>query len=391
MKKRFLTLLLSSLAAVSLSSCKGTYTEVDYKGAGYADNDYFALNRLLYNVGVGESKSLEIDSFPEAYAQNSIEFSSSNPSVATVDEKGVITGVALGIADVSVKAKDGSFEQKARIVVSKSSSKKGSSSIIKSITDKYNDPSYKSPTKVVRYEYSEEFYNCEGVRDHGMASFEAMGFNFETGYFFVEGPSVYYKTQHGAPEVMDGKWIFYPINQGIYTRLVHITPTAKNYYDFNTSEYESNAAIIKDIMNFFFVSGEKIVNDLMADYDGKEDFVDFSGYDSTSFYSVNNDSLFLNYKENAKDQVVGYDDEINYFDIPTDTVYSYTYEQSLINSSNRCKALDVRMKMSYKLDGKNWEREFNRSQLFDADFEEFKIPKDAKENGYQEVDSIYDL
>ena len=391
MKKRFLTLLLSSLAAVSLSSCKGVYSEVDYKGSGYGDNDYFALTRLFYNVGVGESKSLELESFPKAYAENSLEFSSSNSEVAIVSEDGVVTGVAYGIADISVKAKDASFEQKARVVVSKSSSKKGSASVINSIKEKYDDSSYKSPTKVLRYEYSEEFYNCEGVKDHGTSSFEAMGFNAETGYFFVEGPSVYYKTQHGAPEVMDGKWIFYPTNYGMFTRIVHETPTAKNYYDFNTSKYETNEEIIKDIMNFFFVSGEKIINDLMEDFDGKKDFNDFSEESGTGFYAVNNDSLILDYKENGKDQVVSYDDEINYFDIPADTVYSYTYNQAMVNSSNRCRALDVRMKMSYERDGKNWEREFNRSQLFDDDFEEIKIPKDAKEAGYQEVYSIYDL
>lgn len=392
MKKRFLTLLISSLAAVSLSSCKnaGTYTEEDFKGSGYVDNDYFALTRLLCNISVDEQKTLEIDSFPESYKENSLEFSSSNPDVATVSDKGVVTGVDLGIADISVKAKDNSFEQKVRVIVSEESSKTASASVINSIKNKYNDPSYKAPTKVVRYEYSEEFYKCEGVKDHGTASYEAMGFNSVTGYFFVEGPSVYYKTQKGAPEVSDGKWIFYPINQGIYTRIVHITPTAKNYYDFNTSKYKSNAAIIKDIMNFFFVSGEKIVNDLMDDYDGKSDFNSFSGNSDTQFYAVDNNSLLLDYKEVGTNQVVDYDDEINYFDIPADTVYSYDYNQQLLNSENRCKALDVRMTMHYELDGKKWEREFNRSQIFDSDFEEFKITN-PKENGYQEVYSIHDL
>ena len=275
--KKLVTLLTTGVAIVALSACgkkgndllpEGKYDEFDFKGEGYMDRDYIALKHLLVNIKVGEKKALDIESFPNKYALESLEFVSSNPAIATVDSEGNVTGVANGYCDVEVRAKDGSFSNNIRVVVSKKSSSSGSASVISSIKDKYNDPSYKSPTKVIRYEYSVEEYACEGVRDHAMESYEVMGYDMETGYFFVDGPTVYFKTPGGAPEVKDGKWIFYPINQGIKTRLIHETPTAKNFYDINTAAYDSYDKIIRDIMNFFFVSGEKILTNLMDDIDG---------------------------------------------------------------------------------------------------------------------------
>ena len=397
--KKLLTLLTTGVAIVALSACgkkgsnllpEGKYEEFDFRGPGYMDRDYIALKHLLVNIKVGESKALDIESFPNQYALESLEFASSNTDIATVDSSGNVTGVALGHCDIEVKAKDGSFSNNIRVVVSKKSTSSGSASVIQSIKDKYNDASYKSPTKVIRYEYSVEEYACEGVRDHATESYEVMGYDMETGYFFVDGPSVYFKTPGGAPEVKDGKWIFYPINQGIKTRLIHETPTAKNFYDINTASYDSYDKIIRDIMNFFFVSGEKILTNLMDDIDGKENFNDFSGYSSTSFYAVDDDSLLLDYTESNDGQVVSAEDEIDYFDIPADTVYSYDYHQTFLNSNNRTRGVDIGITFHYERDGKNWTRTFNRSQLLDEDFEYEKISKPS-ENGYTEVYSIYDL
>jgi hypothetical protein len=397
--KKLLTLLTTGVAIVALSACgkkgndllpEGKYEEFDFRGTGYMDRDYIALKQLLVNLKVGESKALNIESFPNKYALESLEFASSNTDIATVDSSGNVTGVALGHCDIEVKAKDGSFSNNIRVVVSKKSTSSGSASVIQSIKDKYNDASYKSPTKVIRYEYSVEEYACEGVRDHATESYEVMGYDMETGYFFVDGPSVYFKTPGGAPEVKDGKWIFYPINQGIKTRLIHETPTSKNFYDINTASYDSYDKIIRDIMNFFFVSGEKILTNLMDDFDGKENFNDFSGESSTSFYAVDEDSLVLEYTESNDNQVVDAEDEIDYYDIPADTVYSYDYHQTFLNSNNRTRGVDIGITFYYELDGKNWTRVFNRSQLLDEDFEYEKISKPS-ENGYTEVYSIYDL
>ena len=398
--KKFITLVMSAVGILSLSACAkkgsgsdllpdGKYSETDFPGKGYADRDYIALKHLLVNLKAGESKQLDIETYPDSYALNSLEFVSKNAAVATVNDAGVVTGVSNGFADIEVKAKDGSFSNCVRVVVSTKSSAAGSSAVIDSINAKYSDPSYVAPTKLIRYEYSVESYECEGVRDHAMESYEIMGYDASEGYFFVEGPTAYFKTPHGAPEVKDGKWIFYPINQGVKTRLIHITPTSRNFFDINTAAYDSYDAIIRDIMNFFFVSGEKILTNMLEDFEGKKTF----GYVSdsgTTVYAVNNDSLLIDLTEQGANQVVDAEDEIEYYDIPAGTVYSYDFREQIFNHNARARGVDIDMVMYYQRDGKNWTRSFKRSQLLDDDFEIVKV-QNPKDNGYTPVDSIYDL
>ena len=390
---------MSAVAILSLSACAkkgsdllpdGKYGETDFPGKGYSDRDYIALKHLLVNVKAGESKQLDVETYPSSYALSSLEFVSKNASVATVDASGVVTGVSNGVADIEVKAKDGSFSNNVRVVVSSKSSAASSQAVIDSINAKYNDASYKAPTKLIRYEYSVESYECEGVRDHATESYEVMAYDASEGYFFVEGPSAYFKTPGGAPEVKDGKWIFYPINQGIKTRLIHITSTSKNYFDINTAAYGGDYDhIIRDIMNFFFVSGEKILTNLLENFEGKSNWK-YIGDSDTNVFAVDSSSILYELVENGSNQVVSADDEINYYDIPADTVYSYTFDEYILNQNARSRAVDINMTMFYQRDGKDWTRTFLRSQLFDDDFEVVKI-QNPKDNGYQAVDSIYDL
>ena len=398
--KKCLSFLATAISIVALSACgkggdsvipsDGKYSEIEFAGKGYSGKEYIALKHLLVNLKAGESRELDIESYPTSYALSSLEFASQNEAVATVSDAGIVTGVSNGIADIVVSSKDGSFSDRVRVVVSNKSSASASSDVIDSINAKYADASYKAPTKMIRYEYSVEEYACEGVRDHAMESYEVMGYDKEEGYFFVEGPTVYFKTPYGDPEVKDGKWIFYPINQGIKTRLIHITPTSKNYFDINTAAYAGDYDhIIRDIMNFFFVSGEKILTNMLEDFEGKKTF-SYVSDSGTTVYAVNNDSLLIDLTEKGTNQVVDADDEINYYDIPADTVYSYDFREQILNYNARARGVDIDMTMYYERDGKNWTRNFLRSQLMDDDFEVQKIAN-PKDNGYQAVDSIYDL
>ncbi len=398
--KKYLSFLATAISIVALSACgkggdnvipsDGKYSEIEFAGKGYSNKEYIALKHLLVNLKAGESKELDIETYPKSYALSSLQFASKNEAVATVNDAGVVTGVSNGIADIEVSSKDGSFSDRVRVVVSTKSSASSSSAVIDAINAKYADASYQAPTKMIRYEYSVEEYACEGVRDHATESYEVMGYDKEEGYFFVEGPSVYFKTPQGAPEVKDGKWIFYPINQGIKTRLIHITPTSKNFFDINTAAYGGDYDhIIRDIMNFFFVSGEKILTNMLEDFEGKKTF-SYVSDSGTTVYAVNNDSLLIDLTEKGTNQVVSAEDEIDYYDIPADTVYSYDFREQILNYNARARGVDIDMTMYYERDGKNWTRNFLRSQLMDDDFEIQKI-SNPKDNGYQAVDSIYDL
>lgn len=391
MNKKFITLLMGAVATLALTSCGTTQTkEYDFNGSGYTDCDYIAIKHVLINLSAGKEQKIEVESYPTNYSASSLKYESSNESVATVSAKGVVKGVAQGVTDIVVSTKDGSFSNKVRVVVSKKSSATGVAGAIENINAVYDDPGYQKPGKVIRYEYSAERYYCEGVVDHGIESYEVMGFDTETGYFFVDGPSVYFKTPHGAPEVKDGKWIFYPINYGLETRIIHVSPTAKHFIDINTANYEDYADIIKDIMNFWFVSGEDILNNMLDNFDGKELLNDLATDNATSFYAVNDNTVFLNNSGSDTDYTVDADDEINYFDIPAGTKYDIKVKEGVLNQNGRTTGMDIEYLMDYKLNGKKWQREFVRSQLYDDDFVVEKV-QDPEHNGYTRVDTVYDL
>ena len=402
MKNKFLPLLIGALGAISLTSCNngangvfpgGKFVDKEFEGAGETESEYFAINHVLLNLDVGASKTADLSSLPGSYSTKDIKFTSSDESVATISSKGVVKGVAKGVSDIVISKKDGTQLGKIRVIVSKKSSLSGCGTAINNIDSVYSDPSYFSPTKVLRYEYSYENYLKEGKIDHGMDSFEAMAFDSETGYFFVEGPTLYRKTENGAPEVADGKWVFYPISEGSYTRMIHITPKGKNFYDLNTAAYTSYDRATRDIINFFFVSGEQIFDNLLDDFEGKEDFETFTDknpYNPITLYNVNNNSFYAELTEDGTNQVVSADDEINYMDIPAGTVYSYKYTHSGLNYLGRTLGQETRIDMNYNIDGVKWTRSFFRSQLFENDFEEI-IYEDPIENGFTEVESMYDL
>lgn len=394
MKKRLLTLLASAVGVVSLSACgpKTVDSEVksyDFEGLGYVENEYFAVNEYCYNLAVGGSKTIALESLPASYGEG-VTYTSKDPSIVTVSETGVLTGVKKGFTDVVISSKGGEVSDKIKVTVSESASKEAAKSTIDSINAKYNDTSYVAPSKFLRREYSSESYSCEGELDHGNKSVEIMAYDVDQGYFFVEGPYMTYKVPHGQPEVSDGKWIFYTINQGLYVRMIHVTSSAKNYYDLNTASYLTYDEAIKAVLDMFFVSGRSIVEDALEGYSGKEDFSQFAGFSGSKFSLVDDNSLYITYDEANSGEVVDTDDELNYYDIYADTVYSYTYHQESLYANNLCHALTVDMTMSYKYQEKNWERKFTRSQYYEGEFETPRV-QDPKNNGYKLVDSIYDL
>ena len=399
MNKRLITLLTSAVFAITLSSCDKKIDDPEYvteltttviPGSGYTDCDYFNCDENCYVLSVGETTDLKVTSFPAYYASNSLTFTSTNTSVCTVSESGEITGKANGQADIKIESKDGSISTIVRVVVGTKSTKENATSTINAIKGIYSDSSHVKPGKVIRYESSHELYKHEGEIDHGFESYEVMAYDTESGYFYIEGPSLTHRVKQGVPEIANGKWLFYPINDGQMTRLVHITPLVKNYFDINTAIYETNDKIIRDILNFFFVDGEDILDNLLDAYDGGEDFDEFTGLSKTEYYQVTSNSLLLDYSESGSNQKVSADDELNYYDIPADTVYSYVYNQKILNNGGHVDFSDITMTMSYKLFGENWERSFARHQVFGNDFQIEKI-QNPKDNGYKLVDTLYDL
>lgn len=395
MKKNFLKVVAAALSIISLASCGGKGEPGDsvietkeFAGVGYLSNDYFALKQTNTTIQVGENYQLILDSLPKAYALSNLKFTSKDESIAKVSGEGIVTGVAKGITDIVVKSDDGKVDTVFHVLVGEKANSVVSTPVINKIKEAYADPSHKAPKKFFLREYDEEVYSCQGIANHGYESFETMAFDYDKGYFMVQSEDLTLRVPNGVKEKTSGKWIFYTINEGQFLRFIHITETGRRFYEVNTSDYLSEGDVVLDALDMFFSSGRKIVTNMLDNIEN----TDFSSMVSRSTTNLvaGDDKMSYVYNESGKDQKVNADDEINYFDIPADTVYSYTYQQTVIQNADRCEAENIDMIMSYELDGKPWTRQFNRSMYYTNDFELEKY-NDPEHNGFTKVDSLYDL
>ena len=68
-------------------------------------------------VKMGENRQLRFAVYPTNATNKSIQWTSSNNDIATVNSEGIITGRAPGRAEITAKTVDGDFEQKCQIVI----------------------------------------------------------------------------------------------------------------------------------------------------------------------------------------------------------------------------------------------------------------------------------
>lgn len=392
MKKDFLKVVAVALSMVSLASCagKGEPTDSvidtkDFDGIGYLSNDYFALKQTNKSIEVGENYQLIIDSLPRTYSLDNLKFTSKDEKVAKVSSDGIVSGIGKGITDIVIKSDDGKVDTVFHVLVGE---KGNATTVINNIKEAYADPSHEPPTKFFLREYDKEVYSCQGIEQYGYESFETMAFDYDKGYFMVQSEDLTLRTANGVKEKASGKWIFYTINQGQFLRFIHITETGRRFFEVNTSDYLNEGDVIYDALDMFFASGRKIVTNMLDNIENGD--FDYMTSKSPSNLIAGNSQMSYIYTEEGKDQKVDAEDELEYYDIPCDTIYDYYYEQSCIQNGDRCEASNVDMIMTYELDGKPWSRQFTRSMSYSDEFELEKY-NDPEHNGFTKVDNIYDL
>lgn len=91
--------------------CKVTVTETAVKVTGVS------LDKKNLVIGLNEIVELTATVLPEGATVNTVKWSSSNESIATVDEYGIVCGVGGGKAVITVKTDDGGFEDSCEVSV----------------------------------------------------------------------------------------------------------------------------------------------------------------------------------------------------------------------------------------------------------------------------------
>lgn len=396
MNTKTIKILTGVLSVFCLTSCTN-YSKTDVKniaGTGYVGGDYVAIKQVNHHIKVGEKSQITFESMPNNYA-STLNYSSLNEQVATVNQTGEITAVSRGMTKVAVKRNDGSLLTYVNVLVTNKDSTDVSSTI-QNIKNAYNSSSYAAPTKVHQIEYSYDEYAKEGVIDHGYYSFQEMYFDKDEGYFMITGDDLGIYTLGGNKELSSGTWIFEVISM-YQTRMIHITDTVRNFYDFNSSGYGlAKYKVIYDILNMFFVSGQKIVTDLLDDYSGKSTFTSAtkSSKSDYGFAADGQNDLFISYGESGIKGTVSTKEELDTFDIAAGTEYVQTYDADYIYQYNKCIGFNIFSDMTYMVGSDHWSRQFLRSEVFDEEYQPVLYEDEAddmKKAGWNLVDNYYEL
>ena len=106
-----LTVFALGVFTLSVSSCKHGETEISVTGV--------TVSQPTITLGEGETAVISYTVEPSNATIKDVTFTSSNPSVVTVDENGVVTAVGPGTAVITITTKDGSFTATVTVTVIK--------------------------------------------------------------------------------------------------------------------------------------------------------------------------------------------------------------------------------------------------------------------------------
>ncbi len=104
-----LAMLALGLSVLSVSSCKRKGTEIPVTGV--------TVSKPTLSLSEGETATISYAVEPSDASVKDVTFSSSDTSVATVDESGRVTAVSPGTATITVTTKDGGFKATVTVTV----------------------------------------------------------------------------------------------------------------------------------------------------------------------------------------------------------------------------------------------------------------------------------
>ena len=213
---------------------------------------------------VGEERAINI--FPDFKGNFKLKYTSLNPEIATVDENGLVTAVAQGVAKIAVqdlsREKAGVFVDVTVVDKQKNrDAKKTFNAIMEAaagtVIDNFTDREY----------YEKTIYK-NGVAQKYSIWDQQMTYSKENAYFGITEQDIDYNVEGGSKYFTDTEWIFYT-NEYYDSYTFHTSHGQKKYYVASTADYigQPRTAPMYDILDNIFVSGSKIFTQMFGQID----------------------------------------------------------------------------------------------------------------------------
>ena len=114
------TALSTGTATITVKTEDGEFTDtctVTVNAADYVPVESVSLNKTSTTLTVGDTETLTATVQPDGASNRTVTWTSSNPSVATVDASGTVTAVSEGTANITVTTEDGNFTATCEVTV----------------------------------------------------------------------------------------------------------------------------------------------------------------------------------------------------------------------------------------------------------------------------------
>jgi len=391
MTKKLLPLTLI-IAGVGLVGCQKAIQGQDrtYK----FDPESVIVNYNSLNLFKGDSVELTTFTLPTRAYDAKYNFSSDNQAVATVSDKGVVTGVSNGNANIIVsygEGEDAVVMKKIPVIVStKVGVNAQLDTAISNMLD-YQTQAYPTGVNTVRQHearvvqtYVNDVLNYEIVEDTVMTVCQSEA------YFSLQETDREIKVAGGDAEIKNYDWTFFT-DSDFNSFMYHISAQGKTRLLVPSQSYidKGRFEAVCHILDTIFSSGRSVMLNAFKNGLATSELTSYSKYKSlVTKGSIGTDVVSYTLVQDNYSTTADYEDE-KYSDIPYGTKCLQDYYQNVVWHKGIARTMDLLMVYKYKIGNDNYRRVLNIQYTITVDNEvELKYPVDSE---YRAVEDLFDL
>ena len=425
MKKNRIALITSILAVACLASCGGSnpssapIDSSEFTGSSSSDSssiapqpdpivlpepdetkefdnskaylpDEILLNHRIASILIDEEYQLR----PIAqykYDGSNLQYESSDPSVVTVDENGLLKGIEAGEAEILVSDKD---HPELNTVVPVTVNAELSTTEATSLANALSAVDESGFNKIVDYELYEKSVYREGELIRYDRYDQRMVGSKPDGYFRIWETDCEIKTQGGSMDFTNYEWIFHT-NRFFDTYIYHASGDSKNYLRVPTQSFMDEGERIdpvNEILDNLFTSGRELFSNMFtnAKLSKFTDMItaDYSNVTNKIIGSNGAGQCVFGCDISFPNEMADQDDETRY-GIPFGTVMPAIQGMRYVVENNRMVSYSVHLTDEYEIDGVKYNEVYDIDHIY-HEFGEDSV-YDPDKGAYTQVYDIFDL
>ena len=367
-----------SLLAVTLSGCGSVAHSVA---------DSISLSYRFLSLFEGETKTVEVRTTPRSKDPADLEFTSSDTSVATVNDKGEVQAKKAGRAVITVKDRTSGVETMMDVSVDKDDLARSEA---KAAAKEISDYQIAHSMKAKKVHQVESYYFSRSKNDvlqNSTYFAQDMIVSVDDAYFYIGSDDENIKVEGGSKEYSSSAWYIYT-NASFDTYLFHIDGITKTYMVCDSTSFIGSGGTrydaLLEVISNLFTSGSKIITNTLNDVIGKDNLD--SAKNAEIAGSKGNGSLTYEMTQSGKATADKDDEDDN--NIPYGTQYDINIRVRYAWEEYYCVAEDIIQDLDFMIDDDKYQDHYKINNYYDhSDFELVYPDREA----FTKVDDIFDL